>query len=231
MVGSEMAYDVRAVLKADFVLPAVPLLNTQEEVAAFKEAMDSDVEVRGTGFIAHASSSEAAPVRMLTLDRDRITLELSRLRSTVSRDYPARGELCQLAKAAWQAIDNTSSPVGTPPAFGFNVQLVIDQDSEKTALAYLSKRLFDTEALGRQAWQLVGGAGRVIFDESERYWTFSVEPRHNNQDESRLFLTANMERRQRPLPDEDGIRASLEEVWDEAFCFMKRLHAKGDHHG
>ena len=226
-----MAYTGPDVLKADLVLLGTELLGEQAEVASFKEAMGSDVEVRGAGLIANAASNETAQVRILTLERERITLELSRLRSTISRAYPTRGDLGQLAKAAWQAIHNTSSPISTTLTFGFNVELVVDQDSEGTALGYISERLFDAEALGRNGWQIVGGAGRVIFGDGDRRWTFLMEPRFNDQAESRIFMTVNVERRQQPLPDEDGIKASLAEVWDEAHCFANRLDAKGAHHG
>ena len=169
----------------------------------------------------------AEPGRTLTLNRERITLELSASRSMINRDYPSREELRRLAEVARQAIDNTSNTDQQPRASGFNVDLIFDQKSADTAFEYLSKRLFDVGALGNEDWKFVGGVGKLIFNDRGRRWTVSLEPRLNDETESRVFLGVNLHKAGPDLPVEDEIRTSLEEVWDEVHDFVHRLDNRG----
>ena len=147
-------------------------------------------QLAATGLIANIPSGNTEPGQTLTLNRDRIELELSRSRSSISRDYPLRGDLLRLAEVAGHAISNSTLEVGRLRAIGFNIELIFDQHSGASAFEYLSRRLFAVDPLGGKDWQLMGGAGRLIFNDSGRRWTISVEPRFNDATESRVFLTA-----------------------------------------
>ncbi len=223
-----MAVTIQDVVKANLVMVGVRLLSKPEDFEGFKRSVGTDVQIAGAGLIADIPAGITEPGHTFALNRDRITLELSRSRSTISRDYPLRDDLRRLAEVAWQAIDNSSLAGAQPQAFGFNIEMIFDQDSQAPAFGYLSSRLFNVEPLGNEGWQFVGGAGRLIFDDSGRHWTISLEPRFNDKTESRVFLSANLHVGEQPLPDEVGIRTSLEKVWDNIHEFVQRLDKRGE---
>ena len=205
------------------VLIGLHLLNAPEQIEAFRLATGSDVQVAVAGLIANIQTGIPEPGLTLTLSRDRISLDVSPTRSAISRDYPSRDELGKLAEVAWKAIDNTSIEGQQLRAFGFNFDLIFHQCSSDSAIGYLSRRLFDVEPLGSAGWQFVGGAGRLIFDDSGRRWTIRLEPRFNADTESRVFLSTNVHMVNHELPTANEIRESLEEIWDEIHDFVKRL--------
>ena len=215
------------VVKTNLVLAGTRLLTTQDEFEAFRVAVGVDVQVAGTGLATSIPSGVAEPVLGLTLNRDRIAIELSPARSTFSRDYPLRHELPRLAEVSCKAINNTNLEEQRIQGYGFNIELVFDQDSGDTAFEYLAKRLFGTEPLGNEGWRLIGGAGRLIFGESRRRWSISLEPRFNSETESRVFLNANLHISETALPKEVEIQASLEEIWDNVHRFVGQLDTAG----
>ena len=222
-----MAITTTEVIKANLVLVGLRLLSGQEEFEAFRRAVGSDVQAAGTGLAMNIRTGLTEPMIGLALNRDRITIELSPDRSTINRDYPLREDLRRLAEVAGYAIDNTPEEEQQLQAFGFNMDMIFDQDSEELAFEYLSRRLFNAGPLGNEGWQLVGGAGKLIFDDGDRRWTISLEPRFNDATESRVLLTANLHRPEQRLPTEDEIRNSLEGLWDETHLFVQRLDERG----
>ena len=224
-----MAVEIQDVVKANLVLVGLRLLNSPEQIERFGKAIRSDVQIAGAGLVANIASGLTEPGLTLGLNRDRITLDLSQSRSTVNREYPSRGDLSRLAEVAWQAIDNTDLTERPHLAFGFNIEMIFDQDSQPSAFGYLSAKLFDGQPLGNEGWNFVGGAGRLIFDDNGRSWTFNLEPRFNNPTESRVFLGGNLHFGRHPLPNETEIVGFLEEVWDKSHAFVERLDNKDDH--
>ena len=229
-----MAIKVQDVVKANMVVVGLHLLSKPDELDVFKRPVSTDVQVAGTGIIANVSQGVTEQGRILTLDRDRITLELSPSRSTINRDYPVREDLPRLAEVAWQAIASSSMAGRQPRAFGFNIEMIFDQDSGTPAFEYLSRRLFGEQPLESQGWQFVGGAGSLIFDDGGRRWTLKLEPRFNDQTESRVFLGVNLHMAGQSLPDEVGFEASLEaslrEIWDKSLAVVQRLDETRDRH-
>ena len=222
-----MAVTIEDIVKVNLVLVGLRLLSTPEDVEAFRRAIGTDVQLAGAGLATNIQSGITEPQFSLSLNKDRITLELSPSRSTISRDYPSRENLPRLAKIAGQAINNSSIADQQLLAFGVNIDLVFDQDPDIPAFAYLSRRLFDVEALGGEGWQFVGGAGKVIFGDGARRWTIALEPRFSDETESRVFLSANLHMAEQNLPTESEIEYSLNEIWDEVHEFVQRLDEKG----
>ena len=215
------------VIKANFVLVGIRLLGAPDELESFKRAIGTDVQVAGVGMGVNMQTGIAEPGLTFTLNRDRITLDFSSSRSTINRDYPSREELPRLAEVCGQAIDSTLITEQQIRAYGFNIELFFDQQSAATAFEYLSKRLFDVGSLGNEGWQFVGGAGRLVFSDVGRRWTISLEPRLNDEAESRVFLSINLHKVEHTPPGEGEIRDSLEEIWDEVHKFIKRLDERG----
>ena len=226
-----MAVTTLEVVKTNLVLVGIRLLSAPEAIEAFRLAVGVDVQVAGAGLATNIQAGTTEPMLALTLNRDRIALELSPARSAISRDYPSREGLPRFAEVAGKAIDNTNLAGQQTQAYGFNIELVIDQDSGEPAFEYLSRRLFNADPLRNEGWQFVGGAGRLIFDDSGRRWTINLEPRFNSETESRVFLNTNLHINEQITPNEATIRASLEEVWDKMELFARRLHEKGDRSG
>ena len=222
-----MAVTTPEVIKASLVLVGLHLLGTPEQIESFKRAIGTDVQLSGVGMGVNMQTGVAEPGLALALSRDRITLDLSASRSMINRDYPSREDLPRLAEVAGQAISNTLVAEQQLRAFGFNVELIFGQQSAATAFEYLSKRLFDVGPLGNEGWQFVGGAGRLVFNDIGRRWTISLEPRFNDETESRVFLSVNLHKAEHTPPGEGEIRDSLDEIWDEVHNFIQRLDEMG----
>ena len=219
-----MAVRFQEVVKANLVLVGFHLLSSQQAVESFKSQAGTEVVSAGIGFVADMNSGLTAPGQSLVLNRDRITLETSSSRSAVIRDYPERENLSRFAEIAGLAISNsTDSSDVAPSAFGYNVEMVYDQDSGAPAFYYLASRLFKHSLPGVGGGLLVGGTGQLIFDENGRRWQVNVEPRFKDGATSRLFLSLNMHRNEQRLPEEDEIEASLDETWNKAWEFATRL--------
>ena len=222
-----MAVTPPEVIKANLVLVGLRLLGAPEQIESFKRAIGTDVQSSGVGMGVNMQTGVAEPGLALTLSRDRITLDLSASRSMIYRDYPSREDLPRLAEVVGHAIRSTLIVEQQLRAFGFNIELIFDQQSSDTAFEYLAKRLFDVGALGNEGWQFSGGAGRLVFSDGARRWTISLEPRFNDETESRVFLSVNLHRAEQVLPSEDETRDSLEATWDEVHKFVHRLDERG----
>lgn len=217
-----MAVEVQDVLKANFVLVGVGLVTKPEELDAFRDAVDTEVEIGPNLFLGGSLPSIEAG-GTVTLNRDRIVLNLSSSGSTIAREYPSRDDLARLAEVAGYAIAETDLGDRLPRAFGYNIELVYDQDSGLSAVQYLGDRLFAAEISGHEGWQLIGGAGRLIFDEGGKPRNITIEPRFDDRAPTKIFMSLNVHENEQRLPNEDEIRNSLEETWRQAHEFVERL--------
>jgi hypothetical protein len=223
-----MAATVSEVLKVDLVLVGIGLIKTPEELSAFRSAVGSDVMTEAS-LTANIPSGITEPSRSLAMNRERITLDFSPSRSVIRRDYPSLGDLgdlARLAQVAWLAISNTDLADQKPRAFGYNIELIYDQDSGLPAFLYLADRLFASASFVVEGGHLIGGAGRLIFEGGGKRWTIAIEPRFNDNETTRIFLTLNLHRSEQRLPDEKEIYESLQEAWEQACSFVNRLDAR-----
>ena len=85
-----------------------------------------------------------------------------------------------------------------------------------------------TEIVSRSSLALTGPlpdnaeTGRTVALERERI----LEPRFNEQDTTKIFLSINLHRNEQRLPDKNEIRDSLCETWDQVHEFAIRLDKK-----
>ena len=218
-----MAVDVQDVLKANLVLVGVGLLsNRLEELDAFRDAVDTEVSM-GSNMALGLPLPGVEPAGTLTLSRDRIVVEISSSGSTIAREYPSYEDLARLAEVAGYAIAKTDLGDQRPRAFGYNIELVYDQDSGLPAVQYLGERLFAAEISSNEGWKLIGGAGRLIFDEGGKLRNITIGPRFDDRAPTKISMSLNVHENERRLPDEDEIRNSLEETWRQAHEFVERL--------
>ena len=218
-----MSVTIQDVLKANVVLVGVGLLNYPDEVERFRSAVDTDVSVTGSGFILDAQSSIAQPGRTLNLNRDRIVLELSQVRSSIEREYPSEEDLGRLAEVARHAISATELEGTSPRAFGYNIELIYDQDSGQSAFSYLAERLFTDNLFLDLGWQLSGGTGKLMFDMDGKRCNVTVEPRFNDVAATKVFFSLNLHHDEQRIPNGDEIKDSLREIWDQAHIFANHL--------
>ena len=218
-----MAVTMTDVLKANFVLVGFGLLNTQNELTAFQKAANADVVPAGSSVIVGPPTNAAESGRLLSINRDRITLELFPSRSVITRDYPLEQDLDRLAEVADYAVTNTGSGVQQLRAFGYNIEMVYDQDSEQTAYRYISERLFSGDILGEKGWHLAGGAATLIFEEDTKRWSIKFEPRFRDFAATKVFLGLNLHIAEQPMPSREEINSSLREAWRCAHDFVNRM--------
>ena len=222
-----MAVEFEDVLKAEVVLVGVGLLNTVDAFEAFRAAIKTDTLVSGHTMAIDAQTNMAEAVRIISLNRDRIALEISSPRSTIRREYPEEKDLDRLAEVSGQAITKTTLTGQNLRAFGYNLDLVYDQDSGQLAAKYLADRLFSNDIPHRKEWQLVGGASRMVYKEGANQWQITVEPRFNDPTTTKIFLTVNLHKDKNVPPEQCEIRDSLQEAWQQARMFVCLLDKGG----
>ena len=218
-----MPTEVQDVLKANVVLVGLGLLNNPVEVKAFSDAVGTDVVTLGTGLVVGLPPTAPEPGRRLSLHRDRILLDITPNRTVVEREYPASNDLIRLTEVIELAVCHTELAERLPTAFGYNVELVYNQTSGVSSLCYLGRKLFGKSELGTTDWVLAGGAGTLVFDAPDARWTVRVEPRFNDAETTRTFLTLNLHKAEQRLPSSEEIRQSFEYVWRAAHDFVERL--------
>ena len=222
-----MSTEYEDVLKAELVLVGFSLLNNTEEFEAFRSRARTDVVISGQTMTIEALTNVAEAGRTISLNRDRIVLDTSPSRAAIRRDYPDKNDMARLAEVAALAMEQSPSSRQNLRAFGYNIDLVYNQDSGEPALQYLAGRLFSEGLPRRGEWNLVGGAGKMIYKEADNQWQITVEPRFNEPNTSRIFLTLNLHKERQVPPSESEIKESLIDAWTQAHDFADLLDKKG----
>ena len=221
-----MAAIIQDVVNANLVLIGIGLLNTPNEVEKFKNSAGADVQAE-FGLATIIPSGVTEPSRKLTLNRDRIVLNLSQSRSSIAREYPSTEDpikdFTRLSEVVQCAISSTELEAQSLVAYGYNIELVFDQDTGEPATHYLGNRLFGADFPSKETWELTGGTGQITFKDNARQWTISIGPRSNDEQSTRVAVGLNLHLNKQTLPDEAEIKATLEEIWNEAKDFMNRL--------
>ena len=162
-----MAATLQDVVSVNLVLVGIGLLNEPGEFEQFRSALDIDLRLE-LGLVTNVQSGLTEPSRTITLNRERVSLNLSPSRSTIAREYPDKSDLARLAEVAALVIESTDLDGDTPQAFGYNIEMVFDQGTGQPAIQYLGERLFDYGMLGKEGWNLVGGTWTADFQKFYR---------------------------------------------------------------
>lgn len=229
-----MPATVRDVISVNATFVGIELLPTQEAIQDFSKIVDKEVSSSVAAAMAAAVVAGADPghvagqSRVLTIDKDRISLTLSSDRSIVQREYPASGDLPILAHVAGAAIDNTDLSSQNARAFGYNIQLVFSQDSESLASTYLTTRLFPANYPRNPGWNLRGGSAKLIYEYDGKLWTANIEPRFNDPGTPHVFFSLNMHIGEPRMPDTSAISEHLESLWEAAISLVQRVDGGGN---
>ena len=221
-----MSFWLHDALNASVVILGVNLVPTPEAVRALGEALQTDMRVT-TATSPPQPSGDVEQVRSLLLDRDRAEITVQGSRSTVLWQHPDEANLSRLAEITAIALGISGQTTGNAEAVGYNVELIFEQDSGQPAGRYLGERLFDYSALEKEAWPLLGGAGRIVFGSSQESRMFTADSRFGEDQTTRVFISANLHLAGARIPNEGEVRESLQTIWGDAHRFMERLDQKG----
>ena len=212
------------ILSANLVLVGVDLLATPDALNRFREANDPDLRVQ-QGMSTEIPSGITEPSRTVELGRERIVLELSASRSSITKEYPVESDLERLTEIVTFAINASGAGEKNPRAFGYNVELVHNPNTGEAASPYIGRVLFGKQPLGKENWELSGGNGQIIFNDLsyDRQWTVNIRPRSNEARDSRVFVGLNLHYDEQEMPSREAIISSLKELWNEAHEFVSRL--------
>ena len=218
------------VLSANLVLVGVGLLSNPEELGKFRGLVDASFQVE-TGLVTNVLSGITEPSQTIHLHRDRIVLNLSPSRSTVAREFPDIDnpvpDLEHLSEIADFAIGASNLDGQELRAFGYNLEAMFVSNATSSAHQYLGGRLFGNRFPHRPDWQLAGGSGQLIFQDGNRRWTMTLQPRGDEDESSRVSLGLNLHCNQKQRPELGEMIASFSEIWHEAQQFINWL----DQHG
>ena len=218
-----MTAEVQDVLKVSIVLVGVPLLRSPEEIDKFRDDVGTEMVVSGAGLRIGIPEGNPEPGVSVALNKDRIGIDLTPSRTSVQRDYPLQDDLSRMADVIGLAIEATDTSETSPRAFGYNIELVFDQTTGKPAIEYLSDRLFRSDLATSLGWEPIGGAGRLFFSDEASRWSLSLEPRFQDEESGRVFLSANRHFDEPRLPRTEEIQEALEDLWDQAHQFIQQL--------
>lgn len=222
-----MSTNLREIINVSMVLLNHDLLDDNAKIQEFQQAVDVDVRLEG-GMAANVATGETHPNRILHLDRDRIALNMSKPRSVITKEFPAPTsldeDLSRFAEVAEQAFIIADLSKEVQYDFGYNADIVFDQDSGQTALEFLGERLLNHSIFSGVGRQFVGGACRVtVKDEHGRQWNYTLEPRAGDLRRRRVFVGTNLHNDQRRLPDKREITDAIGEVVNSVKDLMRRL--------
>lgn len=201
------------------------LLSSNDQVEAFHQALDVDFR-QEVGMAANVATGETHPTRIFDLHRDRIILNLSRVRTVITREFPSLDTLDRDLSRFAEVTDHilrTTDLSEVRCDFGYNVDMVFDQDTKETALEFLGERLLNYDALNQPGRELVGGTCRIIVKDESGQWTYNLEPRAGDLQRKRVFVGTNLHKQESLLPGKDEITSSIESVVNSVIELMCRL--------
>ena len=224
-----MAVAVQDILSIDAVFIDLELLRNDQEIAACGAALGSEIITEGGMLVLGPSRGGAVQGRRLQMPRDRMLVETSVHRTRAARQYPAHiGDVASVVRLVRHAIASTDMQGAVPSSFGFNMELVYDQDSGQDALSYLGRRLFVRASDLHETWGHADGFGKLLVREGTWQWTITLEPRLQARDTTKVFLGVNLHVPEARMPDGGEMEMLLRELWNRAHGLIENLDGR-DH--
>lgn len=221
-----MAIDLREIINFSLVIVNLELLSSDGSFQGFQNAVDADIR-HGGGVSIDAATGQTQQARILHLDRDRINLNLSAGRSSVTREFPAidslTAEAARFAHVVNSALLAGNNLGGALHDFGYNAEMVFDQDSNPTALEFLGERLLRNDRVTSPDRQFLGGACRMIVRDEMGQWTYNLEPRFNDPQTPRVFVNVNLHNEHQPLPQGAEVADAVVQLVQDVQGLMDRL--------
>ena len=162
---------------------------------------------------------------VLILDRERIEITIIESQLSISRIYPSEEELLTLADISTATLNFLNQSI---KAIGYNVDLVFEQNSGRSAERYLGGRLFKRREFGDKEWPLWGGFGTMVFGDSRKRKSFSAAPWTEDEKTTRVLVEANYHVGDGIIPQQTEIGESLAMIWSDTIGIMKLIDEEGN---
>ena len=206
-----MSISLHVALNASVVIVDVDLPPLDNLVEELRTITKSDVQL----LYGRDEDSD-----ILVLDRERIEIAILESQLAISREYPSEEDLTGLARISTATLGFLSQSFNS---IGYNVDLVFEQDSGRSAERYLGGRLFKHRELGSNDWPLWGGSGTMVFGNSQNRKSFRVMPRLDDENTTRISVAVNHHVGVRQTPGETEICESLVTIWRDAIRVMELI--------
>ena len=219
----------QAVLRMDTTLVGLEALRQDGEVSAFESVAGTVVvrETVGLRLTIAQGTVAPSPGRLLRLPRERIVLETAANWTRVSVEYPETAdEVAGVAGTIGHACDATDLDGVVPAAFGFNIEMVYDQDSGEKAIDYLGRRLLRPPVGLTEEGSQFGGSAKIVLPEGESRLAMVIEPRHQRLDTTVVFLSMNQHFESKRMPSIDEVTEHMRALWERAEAFIVDLDAR-----
>jgi hypothetical protein len=222
-----MVIALHEVANFSLVILNLDLLTTDDAVRQFQAEADVDIR-REVGVNIDPVSGQAGPVKTFHLDRDRITMNLSEARSTITKEFPVvnslESEVSRFADVVSHALSSRNNLNTAKFDFGYNAEMVFAQDASPTAFRFLGDHLINYGKIAVPNHQFLGGACQmIILDDHQRQWTYNLAPRFNDTATTRVFMGINLQSSQRRLPRGAEVTSALNQIVHDATGLMERL--------
>lgn len=216
------------ILSASIVFAGAELMNKPDARENLANAVKAGILTEEVGIPLPSGSGAPPSVHRYTLQRDRISVEASAVRTAIQREFPSNpptGDFARLAQVTISALDNTDFSEQSVSAYGYNIFMEYDPGWNSPTIEYLGKHVFSPTLFTRSDWRQTGGYGSLMFEDPlGRRWTFLLEPRPRDDYESRkLYVTANLHIPKSDLPNLESITSSLDESLDRSVYLVDQL--------
>lgn len=223
-----MAATVQDVLMIDSVIAGLELLRSENEVAACSAERGEECVAEPVLAAVGPAGRQLVQGKALRLPRDRMALETFPDRTRVRREYPdSIDDAASVARLLSQAIANSDIQDRAPSSFGFNMQIVYDQNSGEDAISCLGRRLFVSATGLHEKWSKTGGFGNLVLRDGPRLWRIGFEPRLHAPDTTKVYLGTNMHAAEARLPDEGEVTRLMEELWRRSHDLIDTMDGRG----
>ena len=112
------------ILSTSIVFAGAELMNKQDSRENLANAVNAGIVTEEVGIPIPSGAGAPPSVRRYTLQRDRISVEASAVRTSIQRDFPSNpptGDFARLAQVTINVLGNTDFSEQSVSAYGYNI--------------------------------------------------------------------------------------------------------------
>ena len=201
-------------ISTEFVIGGMCLLDTLEAIDLFGQSFPEyqwrDISKSENGY---------SDGRRVSIDRLRVSLDLTPVRTTVRQEYPS--DMDVLPTIVQRAISYAEKPLDDV-AYGFNADMSFATGSEP-AFSLIARK-FVSGVPPATDLEMIGGSVNIRLSDKKNNALRNVviEPRFRNESFNRAYLSINS-LFHGSIPTSDGIRDGFQQILREAELFAESL--------
>lgn len=218
-----MPLEILDILKANVVLLNTHLLAQPDDIPRLSASLATEVTSAGSGIIVNASTGVQQPAQSFQLNRDRITIEVSPVRSTFDREYPDLHDLPRLADVVNGALSLRTSAQTALFTVGYNVELVYDPGFGMPAELYIAEKTLRHDVVPGASWELNRGFVQLGYSDGLTQWNVKLEPRFGDHTTHKVFFSLNAHYDAQEITSAEAVLQSLQATWDMAHQYITQL--------